>query len=72
MMTKIIKVVIELNYDESVLLDTLFPDEELTQEEIIEQVEDMAYEDLTELMRGDRLKYWSEITIVDEYGEEIK
>ena len=65
-MTKTIKVVIELNYDESVLLETLFPDEELTQEEIIEQVEDMVYEDLTDLMRGDKLKHWSEITIVED------
>lgn len=62
-MNKTIKVVIELNYDESVLLDTLFPGEELTEEEIIELVEENVYEDLTDLMRGDRLKHWSEITI---------
>ena len=62
-MSKTIKVVIELNYDESVLLDTLFPGEEWTEEEIIELVEENVYEDLTDLMRGDRLKHWSEITI---------
>ena len=63
MMTKTIKVVIQMNYDESVLLETLFPDEELTNEEIIEQVEEMVYEDLTDLMRGDKLKHWADITI---------
>ena len=62
-MTKTIKVVIQMNYDESVLLETLFPDEELTNEEIIEQVEEMVYEDLTDLMRGDKLKHWADITI---------
>ena len=61
-----VKVVIELNYDESVLLDTLFPGEEWTEEEIIEQVEEMVYEDLTDLMRGDRLKYWADITIEEQ------
>lgn len=71
-MNKTIKVVIELNYDESVLLDTLFAGEELSNKEIIEQVEEMVYEDLTDLMRGDRLKHWAEITIVDEFGEEVK
>ena len=63
MMTKTIKVVIQMNYDESVLSETLFPDEELTNEEIIEQVEEMVYEDLTDLMRGDKLKHWADITI---------
>ena len=63
MMTKTIKVVIQMNYDESVLRETLFPDEELTNEEIIEQVEEMVYEDLTDLMRGDKLKHWADITI---------
>ena len=71
-MNKTIKVVIELSYDESVLLDTLFAGEELSNEEIIEQVEEMVYEDLSDLMRGDRLKHWAEITIVDEFGEEVK
>jgi hypothetical protein len=26
---------------------------------------------LTDLMRGDRLKHWAEITVVDEFGEVV-
>ena len=70
MMTKIVKVVIELNYDIDNYADNLAP---MTNEEFMEYVGDeLVYEDLTELMRGDRLKHWAEITLVDEFGEEIK
>lgn len=70
-MTKIAKVVIELNYDMESFNDTL--DEPMTTEEFLEYVqEELVYDDLTDLMRGDRLKHWAEVTLVDEYGEEIK
>ena len=71
MMTKIAKVVIELNYDMESFNDTL--DEPMTTEEFLEYIqEELVYDDLTELMHGDRLKHWAEITLVDEFGEEIK
>ena len=71
MMTKIVKVVIELNYDMESFNDTL--DEPMTEQEFVDYVSDeLVYEDLTDLMRGDRLKHWAEITLVDEFGEEIK
>lgn len=70
-MTKIVKVVIELNYDMESFNDTL--DEPMTEQEFVDYVsEELVYEDLTDLMRGDRLKHWAEITLVDEFGEEIK
>ena len=70
-MSNVVKVVIELNYDMDSFNDTL--DEPMSVEDFVEYVSDeLVYDDLTDLMRGDRLKHWSEITIVDEYGEEIK
>ena len=70
-MTKIVKVVIELNYDMESFNDTL--DEPMTTEDFVDYVSDeLVYDDLTDLMRGDRLKHWAEVTLVDEYGEEIK
>ena len=70
MMTKIVKVVIELNYDIDNYADSLAP---MTNEEFMEYVSDeLVYDDLTELMRGERLKYWAEITLVNEFGEEVK
>lgn len=71
-MSKFAKVIIQLNYDKDSFTDTLFAGEEVSDEDFIEQVEEMVYEDLADLMRGDRLKHWSEITIVDEFGEEVK
>ena len=69
-MSNVVKVVIELNYDVDNYADNLAP---MTNEEFMEYVSDeLVYEDLTELMRGDRLKHWAEITLVDEFGEEIK
>lgn len=56
-------VTIVLEYDLDNMMDTLAIDEPLSDEEIYEMVEDYTYEDLTDLMRGDRLKYWSEVKI---------
>lgn len=56
-------VTIVLEYDLDNMMDTLGIDEVLSDEEVYEMVEDYTYEDLTDLMRGDRLKYWSEVKI---------
>lgn len=56
-------VTIVLEYDLDNMIDTLALEEPLSDEEIYEMVEDYTYEDLTDLMRGDRLKYWSEVKI---------
>jgi hypothetical protein len=56
-------VTIVLEYDLDNMMDTLAIDEPLSDEEIYDMVEDYTYEDLTDLMRGDRLKYWSEVKI---------
>ncbi len=67
-MGKNVKVVIELNYDLDSFNDTL--DEPMSEEEFVDYVSDeLVYDDLTDLMRGDRLKYWADITLVDEFGE---
>jgi hypothetical protein len=59
------KVVIELHYD----LDSHFgedePHDDYTPTEIHDSLEDTVYEDLIDLMRGDRLRYWSEIEILE-------
>jgi hypothetical protein len=69
-MSNIVKVVIELNYDMESFNDTL--DEPMTQQEFVDYVSDeLVYDDLTDLMRGDRLKHWAEITVVDEFGEAV-
>ena len=57
---------IELHYD---LTDLYGNDEihrDLTPEVISEDLEDRVYEDLIDLMRGDRLRFWSEIEIEEE------
>jgi hypothetical protein len=57
-------VTITLEYDLDNMFDTLLLEgEQLSDEEVYEVVEDYTYEDLTDLMRGDRLKYWSEVKI---------
>ncbi len=56
-------VVITLEYDIDNMMETLVIDTPLSDEEIYDMVEDYTYEDLTDLMRGDRLKYWSEVKI---------
>jgi hypothetical protein len=62
-----VKVVIELNYDVDSFADNLAP---MTNEEFMEYVGDeLVPEDLSDLMRGDKLKYWAEVTMVDEFGE---
>ena len=69
-MGKVVKVVIELNYDMDSFNDTL--DEPMTTEDFVDYVSDeLVYDDLTDLMRGDRLKHWAEVTLVDEFGETI-
>jgi hypothetical protein len=69
-MSNIVKVVIELNYDMESFNDTL--DEPMTQQEFVDYVSDeLVYDDLTDLMRGDRLKHWAEVTVVDEFGEVV-
>jgi hypothetical protein len=61
MATAIVK--IELHYD---LTDLYGNDEihrDLTTEAISEDLEDRVYEDLIDLMRGDKLRFWSEIQV---------
>ena len=68
-MGKTVKVVIELNYDVDNYTENLAP---MTNEEFMEYVGDeLVYEDLTDLMRGDRLKHWAEVSLVDEFGEVV-
>lgn len=58
------KIVIELHYD----LDSHFGDEDYskyTPEDVVRALEDTVYEDLSDLMRGDRLQYWSEYEIIE-------
>ena len=58
------RIKIELVYD----LDEFYGEDkaefgEPTLKEIHNDLEDRVYEDLTDLMRGDRLRFWSEIEI---------
>jgi hypothetical protein len=58
------KIVIELNYD----LDSHygdFPHDELKPDNIVDDLEDLVYEDLIDLMRGDRLRSWAEYEIIE-------
>ena len=66
-MPRIARVVITLEYDIDNFIDT---DNGDTEEYFIQQqVEDYVYEDLPDLMRGDRLATWAEISIVEKAGE---
>ena len=61
------RIIIELVYD----LDEFYGEDkaefgEPTLKEIHNDLEDRVYEDLTDLMRGDRLRSWSEIEIEEE------
>lgn len=62
------RIIIELVYD----LDEFYgensaaPGAELTPKEIHDDLEDRACDDLLDLMRGDRLRFWSEIEIEEE------
>ena len=62
------RIIIELVYDldEFYGEDSALPDEELTPREVHNDLEDRVYEDLLDLMRGDRLRFWSEIEIEEE------
>jgi hypothetical protein len=59
------KIVIEFNYD----LDSHYGDDvdhtELKPTEIIDDLEDSVYEDLMDLMRGDRLRSWADYEIIE-------
>jgi hypothetical protein len=60
------RITIELVYD---LADYYGNDEihrDITPSEIHNDLEDRVYEDLTDLMRGDRLRFWSEIEIEED------
>jgi hypothetical protein len=55
-----VRLTIDLDYD----LESHYNNEEeykhLSIDKIIDDLEDNVYEDLLDLMRGDRLKYWAE------------
>jgi hypothetical protein len=59
------KIVIEFHYD----LDSHYGDgvdhTELKPTEIIDDLEDSVYEDLMDLMRGDRLRSWADYEIIE-------
>jgi hypothetical protein len=62
----IARIKIELTYD----LEEFYGDD-ITQDELLPKMihndlEDRVYEDLTDLMRGDRLRFWSEIDIEED------
>jgi hypothetical protein len=60
------RITIELVYD---LADYYGNDEihkDIMPSEIHNDLEDRVYYDLTDLMRGDRLRFWSEIEIEEE------
>ena len=60
-MARTARVVITLDYDiNNFTKADIGSDEDLF---IQQQIEDYVYEDLTDLMRGDRLGTWAEITI---------
>ena len=62
------RITIELVYDldEFYGEDSAAPGAELTPKEVHNDLEDNVYEDLLDLMRGDRLRFWSEIEIEEE------
>ena len=37
--------------------------ESMDEDEIHEDIENLVYEDLPDLMRGDKLRHWAEVTI---------
>ena len=59
------KILIELHYD----LDSHYgedePHSDYKPEVVVDDLEDTVYEDLIDLMRGDRLQYWAEIEILE-------
>lgn len=63
-MAKIISVLIELNYDYDTLRESA--DQDITVKDFLSQFEDTVYEDLHDLMRGDRLTTWATITLKQE------
>lgn len=63
-MAKIISVLIELNYDYDTLSESV--DEDITVVDFLDKFEDTVYQELTDLMRGDRLPTWATITLKQE------
>ncbi len=61
-----IRVVIDLEYD---LPDISLEDLLDTNQTSLDTLEDLVYDDLTDLMRGDRLSSWAEITEANYQGE---
>jgi hypothetical protein len=59
------KIVIELHYD----LDSHYgedePHSDYTPETVVDDLEDTVYEDLIDLMRGDRLRSWADYEIIE-------
>jgi len=60
------RIKIELTYDLESYYGGLVNIEDLKPREIHNDLEDQLYEDLIELMRGDRLRSWSEIEIEED------
>ena len=62
------RIIIELVYDldEFYGEDSAAAGEELTPRDVHNDLEDRVYEDLIDLMRGDRLRFWSEIEIEED------
>ena len=60
-----VRISIDLDYD----LESHYNNEEeyknLSIDKIVNDLEDTVYEDLSDLMRGDRLQYWSEYEILE-------
>jgi hypothetical protein len=60
------RITIELVYDLADYYGMDVIDRDLMPREIHNNLEDRVYEDLTDLMRGDRLRFWSEIEIEED------
>ena len=62
----IARIKIELTYDLESYYGGLVNIEDLRPQDIHNDLENQLYEDLIDLMRGDRLRSWSEIEIEEE------
>jgi hypothetical protein len=59
-----IRISIALDYDLESHYNSPEEYKNLSLDSIVDDLEDNVYEDLLDLMRGDRLKYWSESRVV--------
>lgn len=59
-----IRITIDLDYDLEAHYNSPEEYKNLSLDAIVDDLEDNVYEDLLDLMRGDRLKYWSESRVV--------